>query len=289
MGLCAGSAGGLITVLQQKFIMAEDGVKLAFAVQGEGPPLLLIPGLGGRGDFWAEALPHLRGRQLILPDHRGCGASDRPMGRYEMARLAQDMFAILEALGIENADITGHSTGGVIAQVMALQAPARVRNLVLSGTWNRPDAHFRHCFETRLDALRQAGPITYAKLTAALGFPPDWFDNATPDFAAAAADLHPLEVTAARLQMLLDYTGLPDEALAWIKRPVLILGAPDDAIIPFRHQQRLAASIPGATLAEIPGGHFFPRSRAGKFGGLVAAFLNHPASFQKDFSHASRQ
>lgn len=272
-----------------KFTAAEDGTKLAFRVVGEGPPLLLIPGLGGHGDFWAEALPHLRGRRLILPDHRGCGASDRPTGRYEIGRLAQDMFDLLNALGIEKLDIAGHSTGGVIAQVMALLAPARVQNLVLSGTWNRPDAHFRHCFETRLDVLRQAGPLTYAKLTFALGFPPDWFDSATPNFSVAAADLHPLEVTAARLQMLLDYPGVPDEALARMKQPVLILGAPDDAIIPFRNQQRLAAAIPGATLAEIPGGHFFPRSRAETFGARVSAFLNNPVLIQKDFSHASRQ
>jgi len=266
---------------EQNFAVAANGSRLAFTLAGQGAPLLLIPGLGGRGDFWAEALPHLPpNRLLIMPDHRGCGASDRPQGKYEIAQLARDMLGVLDAAGIEQADIIGHSTGGVIAQLIALQAPARARTLTLSGTWNRPDGHFRHCFETRLAVLQQAGPLTYAKLTAALGFPPDWFDESPRDFTAAAADLHPLEVTAARLQMLLDYEGMPDEALAKLTMPILILGAPDDAIIPFRHQQRLAAAIPAARLAEIPGGHFFPRSRAKHFGAIISAFL-------KDFPHAS--
>jgi aminoacrylate hydrolase len=263
---------------EQRVVIAEDGVRLSVSILGEGFPTLLIAGLGGKGSFWNEALPHIAaGRRIILPDHRGCGASDRPATGYSIARLAADMLHVLDALDVARVDIVGHSTGGVIAQQLARLAPGRVRDLVLSGTWNRPDAHFRHTFETRLAVLQAAGPLIYTQLTAALGYPPDWFDKpahvAAEGFESAARDLLPLEVSVARLRMLLDYQGLPDSELAQIGDRILILGAIDDAIIPFRHQRRLHEAMPRSELRELSGGHFFPRSRAKFFGDALTAFL----------------
>jgi aminoacrylate hydrolase len=263
---------------ERRVVIAEDGVRLSVSLLGEGFPTLLIAGLGGKGSFWTEALPHVAaGRRIILPDHRGCGASDRPVAGYSIGRLAADMLCILDALGIARVDIVGHSTGGLIAQRLALSAPGRVRDLVLSGTWNRPDAHFRHTFETRLAVLQAAGPMIYSQLTAALGYPPDWFDEparvTAEGFESAARDLLPLEVSVARLRMLLDYQGLPDSELAEIGGRILVLGAIDDAIVPFCHQLRLHEALSQSELREFSGGHFFPRSRAKLFADAVTVFL----------------
>ena len=225
-------------------VVADDGVRLRVDLHGEGRPLLLVAGLGGRASFWDEALPWLApGRRLILPDHRGAGGSGRPPGLYRIGRLVRDCLHILDAVAPGRVDIVGHSTGGVIAQGIAHEAPERVRRLVLSGSWARPDAQFRLAFATRLAVLRKAGPQTYCALTAAMGFPSDWFDDparSAPDlFAQLAADLEPLAVAEARLQMLLDDPGLSDAALAAIAAPTLVIGAADDAIVPVRHQRRL--------------------------------------------------
>ena len=269
----------VVQALEPRVVMADDGVRLGVSVRGEGFPTLLIAGLGGKGSFWNDVLPHISsGRLVILPDHRGCGASDRPDTGYTIARLANDMIQVLDALGVVRVDVVGHSTGGVIAQQLARAAPDRVRDLVLSGTWNRPDDHFRHTFETRLAVLQTAGPIIYSRLTAALGFPPDWFDDAgrvTPEsFESAARDLLPLAVSVARLRMLLDYQGLPDSELTEIRGRILVLGAVDDAIIPVRHQRRLHEALPQSELREVAGGHFFPRSRARLVGEILRAFLS---------------
>ncbi len=259
-------------------VVADDGVRLRVRLHGEGTPLLLIPGLGGKATFWDEALPWLApGRRLILPDHRGAGDSERPPGPYDIGRLVRDCLRILDAMAPGAVDILGHSTGGVIAQGMALAAPARIRRLVLSGAWARPDAHFRLTFATRLAVLQQAGAQTYCALTAAMGFPPDWFDDpahsASALFDRLAADLQPLAVAEARLRMLLDHPGLSDAALAGIAAETLVIGAVDDAIVPIRHQRQLGAAIPAATLIECDGGHFYPRSRARRFAETVRRFL----------------
>ena len=260
-------------------VTADDGVRLSVSILGDGFPTLAIAGLGGKGSFWNDVMPHLvAGRQMILPDHRGCGASERPMTGYTIARMAADMLQILDALGFARVDIVGHSTGGVIAQQLARSHPGRVRNLVLSGTWNRQDEHFRHTFETRLAVLQMAGPLIYSQLTAVLGYPPDWFDVparvTTESFESAARDLLPLEVSVARLRMLLDYQGLPDSELAEIPARTLVIGAVDDAIVPIRHQHRINAAFRRSELRELSGGHFFPRSRAGLFGVVLRAFLS---------------
>jgi aminoacrylate hydrolase len=265
-------------------VVADDGVRLRVRLHGEGRPLLLIPGLGGKASFWDEARPWLGpGRRLILPDHRGAGESDRPPGPYSISRLVSDCLRILDAVAPGPVDIVGHSTGGAIAQGIALAAPSRVARLVLSGTWARPDAHFQLTFATRLAVLRQAGAYTYSALTAAMGFPPDWFDapaHAAPAlFDQLAADLQPIAVAEARLQMLLDHPGLSDAALAGIGAETLVIGAVDDAIVPIRHQRQLSAAIPAATLVECDGGHFYPRSRARRFAETVRWFIEERCSF----------
>jgi pimeloyl-ACP methyl ester carboxylesterase len=75
--------------------------------------------------------PELR---LIIPDQRGHGDSERPPDGYTPQRFAEDAIALLDALGITSATVTGHSMGSFVAQVIALSAPKRVRRLVLIGS-----------------------------------------------------------------------------------------------------------------------------------------------------------
>ncbi len=77
---------------------ASDGCRVHYETEGEGAPLVLIPGLGGDGRFWAAVAPHLRDRfRLIIVDHRGAGRSDRPIGPYSIGRIARDIIEILDA------------------------------------------------------------------------------------------------------------------------------------------------------------------------------------------------
>ncbi|MFC7397355.1 alpha/beta fold hydrolase [Chelatococcus sp. GCM10030263] len=259
------------------FVTATDGCPLHFDVAGDGLPLLLVPGLGGAASFWSAVVPHFAGRfRTIAVDHRGAGRNGRPEGSYSIGRIARDVIEVLDALGIETIDIVGHSTGGAIAQTLALDAPQRVRRLVLSGTWARADARFRALFEARIDTLLYAGAATYQKLTHVLGYTADWIElhSESLDAAVAAAErnLAPLSVTAARIRMLLEFDRAAE--LGRIAAPTLVIGAPDDMMVPYYHSQRLAAAIPGARLEPLEGGHFYPRVHPERFAALVSGFLD---------------
>lgn len=259
-----------------RLVTLKDGCSIHVSEHGSGSPILFIPGLGGAASFWDAVVPHFSDSyRTIAVDHRGAGRSDRPEGPYSIELIAADSVEILGHLGLERVHVVGHSTGGRIAQTIALQHPERVDHLVISGSWDVPDARFELLFRTRLQVLQQAGPAAYQNLTHALGFPADWIATHGAELAqavfSAAKNLAPLPVTIARILMLLEQGDAPD--LARITAPTLVIGAPDDALVPFYHSQHLADAIPGARLEALPGAHFFPRVHPQRFAALVRAFL----------------
>ncbi len=208
-------------------------------------------------------------------DHRGAGRSDRPDTGYSFAIIAADLLSVLDAEGIEAAHLVGHSTGGAIVQTLALDAPSRARRLVISGSWDRPDARFRALFEARAALLDAGLTAPYQRLTHVFGFDPAWMEAHAPELDRAvdrAADtLAPLSVTAARVRMLLDFDRSTD--LVGLHHDTLVMGADGDVLIPFHHAERLAASIPGAELIRLDGAHFHPSTDPVPFAETVAAFL----------------
>ncbi|MBS7538278.1 alpha/beta fold hydrolase [Ancylobacter lacus] len=257
-------------------LTASDGCRVHYDVAGSGEAVVLIPGLGGDGRFWEPVAALLADRfRLILVDHRGAGRSDRPLGPYSLARIARDVTEILDAEALPAAHLVGHSTGGAIVQTLALDAPARARRLVISGSWPAADVRFRLLFQARLALLEQNQPEIYQAFTHVLGYPAEWL--ATHEHALAGAveraraTLSPLDVTAARIRMLLEHDRLAD--LPRIAAPTLVLGAPDDEMVPYSHSVEIAAQVPGAVLEPIPGGHFFPRVDPARFAALVGDFL----------------
>ncbi|MHC4342672.1 MAG: alpha/beta fold hydrolase, partial [Planctomycetota bacterium] len=94
-----------------------------------------LHGLVDTLDIWSRLAPHLerRGRVLRI-DQRGHGASDAPAGPYSRADLAADVVAVLDAEGVEQTVLVGHSMGGIVAMETALEHPDRIAGLVLIGT-----------------------------------------------------------------------------------------------------------------------------------------------------------
>jgi len=261
-------------------VHADDDCALHVEQEGAGPPLLLVSGLGGTANFWNAARPLLRDRfHLILFDHRGAGLSDRPPHGHSIGRLAADAVAILDALRIHRAHVVGHSTGGAVAQTLALDWPDRVDRLVISASWARSDYRFRLLFETRLAVLQRLGATSYTALGQLLGFPSEWIneheDTIKRAIARAEDNLASPEATEARLRMLLDHDRLDD--LRRIEAPTLVLGAPDDMIVPMAHSLTLSERIDNATVVEIPGGHFFPQTAPELFADTVRRFLSEQA------------
>src|SRR5215470_11294493 len=113
-----------------------NGVKLAYGVQGEGPPLLLLMGYRLNSAAWPVTFIEQLARRftVITLDNRGTGLSDKPVEGYAIANLARDVCGLLDELEIAHVHILGYSMGGAIAQEFVRQFPERILSLILCAT-----------------------------------------------------------------------------------------------------------------------------------------------------------
>jgi pimeloyl-ACP methyl ester carboxylesterase len=110
-------------------------VQLHYEMEGSGPPLLLVAGTGPPSATWRtgpSAQYAAEGFTVITFDHRGTGGSDKPDVDYSTRMFAADAVGLLQALGVSQAHILGHSMGGRVVQWVALDHPERVRSLVIA-------------------------------------------------------------------------------------------------------------------------------------------------------------
>ena len=136
--------------------------EIYYEEQGQGPALMLVPGLGGQGAFWGPQMRDFsRDFRVIVHDHRGAGRSTHSRIQYSVDQMAADTVALMDRLGVDRAHYVGHSTGGAIGQTIAQDHPDRLGSLVLSATWAGQDAYFRRCFETRKELLLHRGFESY--------------------------------------------------------------------------------------------------------------------------------
>jgi len=113
----------------------RDGVSLHVEDHGSGKPVLLLHGWPDSSYLWRNQIPFLvaNGFRAIAPDQRGFGRSDRPEGvaAYSLQNAVADLVGILDALGIDAADIVAHDWGAAVAWLAAATHPSRVRRLVV--------------------------------------------------------------------------------------------------------------------------------------------------------------
>lgn len=205
------------------------GARLFAESAGEGPPLVLVHGLASDHGAWDDVVGALvRRRRVIRYDLRGYGRSSDPERR--RFRHAEDLGAVLDAFGVERADVAGASMGGSIALNFALDQPGRVRRLVLSSpgmvAWDWSEA-WRAAFAEMLVAA-QAGDMPRAREL--------WI--AHPLFATTRA----VPAAAARLRAETQaYSGahwahgdnealqMPDiDRLPFLQAPTLLLSGSED-------------------------------------------------------------
>ena len=249
-------------------VPTPDGATLKAGRTGAGPAIVLVSGLGGTAGFWTPVVAGLAGAYAVISfDQRGIGASSRGTAETTIDQLADDVLALLDTAGIEEAMVVGHSTGGCIAQTLAAKAPGRVARLCLSATWLRPSRYMTALFETRLRLLAE-DPVAYTATATLISYAPAWLEAnwSAYERAIAKAPRSAAEqaVVAERIRALLAFDGRG--SLPALAMPVSIIGAEDDMIVPAFLQRALAEALPAATLTLLPdGGHFFPVSRTEAF------------------------
>ncbi|MGB9091828.1 MAG: alpha/beta hydrolase [Pseudomonas farsensis] len=241
--------------------------------QGAGEAVVLVSGLGGLSAFWQPVVNELVGDYRVITfDHPGVGQSGI-VGKPTIPGIVEALLSILDACGIERAHIVGHSTGSLVTQAMALDHPGRVKSIVLSSGWARPDKRFLDFFAYRQFVLANLGGTAYNAMTRLVAYPSNWYGDhfaseASLDYSAPSAV--DVEMTQARMEMLQRYTRRDE--LHTLELPACVVGAQDDYVIPFHHAEELARLIPGATLIELSGGHFAPVTRTSVYTSLLRNF-----------------
>lgn len=250
-------------------VSTTDGAKLKGLSYGEGPEtVLLVSGLGGTANFWRDVAPVLADtRRVICFDQRGIGSSTRGTEEVTIDLLARDCLAVLDATNVERGIVIGHSTGGCIGQSLAKIAPSRAAGLILSASWLRPSRYMTALFKARREILA-ALPSTYAATAALFSHPPEWLEENWHVFdttlAKAPVPQDAALVVRERIDALLSFDGSVDAPS--LDLPTLVVGARDDAIVPYFLQEMLAAALPSAEMTVLgTGGHFFPVTRPVEF------------------------
>jgi pimeloyl-ACP methyl ester carboxylesterase len=274
---------------------AFDGTELAYHVDGAGEPLICLPGGPMRASACLGDLGGLsRHRRLILLDLRGTGDSAIPAdpSSYRCDRLADDVLALQDHLGLASADVLGHSAGTNIAVQYVLRHPHRVGSLVLVTPSGRsvdlePDTEMRR----QVVSLRQREPwfkdaaAAFERIAAGGGAEEDWaalapFFYGRWDAAARAYDAAGEEQTNEDAAVAFAAEGAFDPAatragLADLRTPVLVIGGSLDLQRPPAVTTEYAALFANSRLVVQPGaGHFPWLDDPRQLVSVVTEFLN---------------
>jgi proline iminopeptidase len=274
---------------------AFDGTELAYHVQGEGTPLVCVPGGPMRHSVYLGDLGGLdASRQLIMLDLRGTGHSAVPAdpASYRCDRLVDDVAALRDHLGLDRVDLLGHSAGSNIAVQYAARYPARVRKLVLATPSPRAvgldvtSEMRREIVNLRRDEpWFAAAAAAFERIQAGSGAGADW-DAMAPFFYGrwdAAAIAHAAandEEANEEAAGVFAGPGAFDPAatraaLEAFTSPVLVLAGEVDLNTVPRIAAEYAALFPHAKLVVQPGaGHYPWLDDPGAFTSAVAALLD---------------
>ena len=263
---------------QRRFATAQlaTGPCLNYAEQGRGEAIVFLHGWPDSWFSFSRVLALLPARyRALAPDQRGFGDSDRPAGGYEIASLAADVRAFLDAVGIERATVVGHSFGSFVARRLAVAHPECVARLVLIGTGLAALNPVTQEVQSDLQGLPDPVPAAFARefqaSTVHLPVPEAFFERIIFESMKLPGPLW-REV----LDNLLTYEDATQ--LASIAAPTLLLWGAHDALFPREDQERLVAAIPGATLKIYRDtGHCPNWERPEAVAADLCAFMQEPA------------
>jgi pimeloyl-ACP methyl ester carboxylesterase/DNA-binding winged helix-turn-helix (wHTH) protein len=251
---------------QIRFCTAPDGVRLAFAMSGSGPPLVKPANwlthleYDWESPVWRHWLHELsRDHTLVRYDERGCGLSDRDAADLSFDAWVADLETVVDAMGLERFPLIGISQGCAVAIAYAVRHPERVSRLVLYGGFARgviakaktPEQLEEVTMVTRNIPLGWGQDNPAFRLFFAARFLPE----GTPEQMRWFSDLQRITTSPKTGARLLDTAATLDvSALApLVRAPTLVLHVRGDGVATFGEGRRLAALIPGARFVPLEG------------------------------------
>jgi len=247
-----------------RFSVTEDGIRLAWASTGEGPPVVKASNWLTHLDlewgspiwqhWWTELSKHHR---VIRYDERGNGMSQRDVPHVSFDTWVRDLETVVDAAGLDRFSLLGISRGGAIALAYAVKHPERVSKLVLYGAF--PMGLYHYGSPEELEARRAL--ISLTRLGWGLHHPAfcrmftnRFMPNSTPVHENWFDDLQRISTSAENAARLIDVDSAIDVRglLRQVRVPTLVMHCDRDQVVSPEHGRHLAAEIPDARYVSLP-------------------------------------
>lgn len=249
-------------------------IAMYYEEAGQGPPLVLLHGLGNCAEDWEYQVPvFAKTHRVIVPELRGFGRTPAGAGALSVARMAEDVWQLLRQLKVETASFVGYSMGGAVAQQLALQWPGLVRRLVIANsvpTFMPRTLVQRFEIWYRMAVIHLLGPRRLAEIAALRMYP-------RPD----QAGLRRKVVERSRYNRTRNYVRALRALTRWsvmerlgeLRMPVLVLAAEHD-YFPREDSLRFAHALPKGRFHSFDGMHHgLPMEAPAEFNQAVLKFL----------------
>lgn len=239
--------------------------QMQIEVEGEGPPILFVHGLGGTSNCFQPMLASFAGFRCIRPDLPGSGRSPRPYEKLTIAHMAAVVIEALRSVAGAPAHLVGHSMGTLVAQHVAVEAPDRVRSLSLFGPISAPMDAARERLRERARAARRDMVAVADAIAGSLSEP------LAVAFLRESHMRQDSEGFAQSCEALAEAEGAD---LRLIRCPALIATGDEDGVAPPSAARALAEKLRGAKLKIFERcGHWTPLERPKECGRLAADFI----------------
>ncbi|MDX1568419.1 MAG: alpha/beta hydrolase, partial [Longimicrobiales bacterium] len=247
-----------------RFCTAPDGVRIAYALSGSGPPLVKAATwlshleFDGRSPVWRHWISELsRTHTLIRYDERGCGLSDWDVDDFSVESWVSDLETVVDAVGYDRFSLLGISQGGPVAIRFAARYPERVDRIILYGSFARG-------WKLRSAESAREGEHLMGMMGSAWGRPNPAFrqlftglfiPEADHEVLTSFNELQRISASPENAERFMEAFGTIDvtDSLAQVRADTLVLHVRNDAVAPFQEGRRIAAGIPGSRFVPLEG------------------------------------
>jgi 3-oxoadipate enol-lactonase len=253
-----------------------NGLNFNYTIDGpEGAPWLVFSNsLATTVAMWDEQAAALKGKYRVLRyDQRGHGGTDAPAGRYAFDTLIADAVALMDALGIKQANFAGLSMGGATALGLAQQHPDRVSSIIVCDSACMSTPQSSQQWEERIAVAQKEGMEALVEPTMARWFPPETLQKNPPHLAKVRAMIRatPVNGFIGCSAALGDHNY--NAKVATVKCPTLFMVGEKDGPAPVAMKD-MQSRLPGSRYVELAGaGHISNMDRPAEFTRAIEEFL----------------
>ena len=229
-------------------------------IDGEGPTILFVHGLGGTSNSFQALLGALDGFRCVRPDLPGSGRSPTPAGKLTMDGFVETIGEVIRVIGAAPVHLVAHSMGTTVCQHLAAKMPEWVTSLTLFGPIHEPSDTARERLKDRARAARQEGMIGIADAVA--GGLPSATKRASPLVVPFLRESHMRQDAEGFAQSCEALADAQAADLRLLRCPMLLVTGDEDTVAPPSIAQAIADKVEGATVKVLERcGHWTPVER----------------------------